>query len=255
MPRGTSLRRPPRPRRSTTKIVSAKAAGNGMSKSLKSRLIIGIDYGTAHTSVAYTHIPGGEDPSYLSLGAQLNNILLVTKWPNGLGAAFVPTVTMYDYTRLRDNVPNLPTWWGYRVQRVIDREGAPSTAHAVHLAKLVLHEAQETVEETRRLKALAQRVGKEGIDLIMDFLQQLYNYLLGEDGYFRGHHAPWLDDSDVEFVFGVPAAWSVSEQQAMVEAAKKVGFTCLSRGSEPEAMAASYLAQHETSLEVGRERD
>jgi molecular chaperone DnaK (HSP70) len=213
-------------------------------------LIIGIDYGTAHTSVAYLHIPRGQDSNHLSLGARLDKVLSVTKWPSGIGAAFVPTVTMYDCAGLRDNVPNLPKWWGYRVQRAIDREGAPDTAHVAHLAKLVLHEAQETAEESRRLKALAQRVGREEIDLIMDFLQQLYDYLLGEDGYFAEHHASWLDDSDIEFVFGVPAAWSIPEQQAMVETAKKVGFDNPSRGSEPEAVGVSYFAQHETSLNV-----
>ena len=222
----------------------------GKAKATRGRLLIGIDYGTAHTSVAYSHIPAEEEASPVSLGARLEKVHLITKWPSGPGTAFVPTVTMYDSAPRRSRAPNLPKWWGYKVQRALDREEAPSTAHAIHLAKLILHEARETEKEANRLKELADKVGREQIDLIMDFLQQLYNYLLGDDGYFKEHHASWLADSDIEFVFGVPAAWSEPEQQAMVEAAKNLGYNAPSRGSEPEAMAASYFAQHETSIEV-----
>jgi hypothetical protein len=222
----------------------------GKAKPTRGRLLVGIDYGTAHTSVAYSHIPAGQDASPGSLGARLERVNLITKWPGGQGTAFVPTVTMYDSAPRRSRAPNLPKWWGYKVQRALDRDEAPCTAHAVHLAKLILHEARETEEEANRLKELADKVGREQIDLIMDFLQQLFDYLLGDDGYFKEHHASWLAGSDIEFIFGVPAAWSEPEQQAMVEAAKKLGYTTSSRGSEPEAMAASYFAQHETSIEV-----
>jgi hypothetical protein len=222
----------------------------GKAKATRGRLLVGIDYGTAQTSVAYSHIPAGQEASPVSLGARLEKVHLITKWPGGPGTSFVPTVTMYDSASRRPRVPNLPKWWGYKVQRALDREEAPSTAHAVHLAKLILHESRETEKEANQLKELADKVGREQIDLIMDFLQQLYNYLLGDDGYFKEHHASWLADSDIEFVFGVPAAWSEPEQQAMVEAAKKIGYNTPSRGSEPEAMAASYFAQHETSIEA-----
>jgi len=158
---------------------------------------------------------------------------------------------MYDSAQRRSRAPNLPKWWGYKVQRALDREEALDTARAVHLAKLILHEARETEKGADRIRHLAEEVERKEIDLIMDFLQQLFNYLLGDDGYFKEHHASWLADSDIDFVFGVPAAWSEPEQQAMVEAAKSLGFTTASRGSEPEAMAASYFAQHETSIEVG----
>jgi molecular chaperone DnaK (HSP70) len=223
----------------------------GKSKAVRGRLLVGIDYGTAHTSVAYSYIPPGQDVSPGSLGARLDRVNLITKWPGGPGTAFVPTVTMYDSAQRRSRAPNLPKWWGYKVQRALDREEAPDTARAVHLAKLILHEARETEKEADRLRHLAEEVGRKEIDLIMDFLQQLYNYLLGDNGYFIEHHASWLADSDIDFVFGVPAAWSEPEQQAMVEAAKSLGFITASRGSEPEAMAASYFAQHETSIEVG----
>lgn len=220
-------------------------------KASRGRLLVGIDYGTAHTSVAYSHIPAGQDGSHGSLGTGLERVNLITKWPGGPGTAFVPTVTMYDSAQRRSRTPNLPKWWGYKAQRALDREEAPNTARAVHLAKLILHESRETEKEASRLGNPAKEIGRNEIDLIMDFLQQLHNYLLGDNGYFKEQHASWLAESDVDFVFGVPAAWSEAEQQAMVEAAKSLGFTAASRGSEPEAMAASYFAQHETSIEVG----
>jgi hypothetical protein len=232
-------------------VSRSESSRKGKSKAAGGRLLVGIDYGTAHTSVAYSYIPAGQDVSPGSLGARLDKVQLITKWPGGPGTAFVPTVTMYDSAQRRSRAPNIPKWWGYKVQRALDREEASGSARAVHLAKLILHEARETEIEASRLRDLAEDVGRKEIDLIMDFLQQLYNYLLGDDGYFKVHHATWLADSDVEFVFGVPAAWSEPEQQAMVEAARSVGFITASRGSEPEAMAASYFAQHETSIEVG----
>jgi hypothetical protein len=68
------------------------------------------------------------------------------------------------------------------------------------LAKLILHEARETEKETDRLRHLAEEEWRKEIDLIVDFLQQLYNYILRDDGYFKEHHASWLVDSDIDFV-------------------------------------------------------
>jgi molecular chaperone DnaK (HSP70) len=219
----------------------------GKGRSSKPRLIVGIDYGTTYTSVAYRYISEGQESSSGSLGAQLRDVQDVQEWPAATETPFVPTVSMYDSAEER---PLIPKWWGYKVARALKREEVPNTAYAVHLAKLILHEARETQRETIRLKELSRNLGKEQIDLIEDFLRQIHNYLLGDAGYFQEHHASYLNDVDIEFVFGVPAAWSEPEQQAMIEAATEVGFTNPSRGSEPEAMATVFFAQHETSLEV-----
>jgi len=214
-------------------------------KSSRSRLLVGIDYGTTYTSVAYAYIKDGQDANLGSLGVRLSEVQHIASWHGPYESPIVPTVTMYD-----SSDPSKPKWWGYKVARAIDREEAPDTANAVHLAKLLLHKARETEKETVRLTGLAQKMGKKDIDLIVDFLRQLYDYLFGDDGYFKQHHASWLDDADIDFVFGVPAAWSEPEQQAMIRAAEEAGFTKPSRCSEPEAMAASYFGPHDSSFEV-----
>ena len=210
-------------------------------------LLIGLDYGTTFTSVAYTYIKDGLASNGGSLEVRLALIEYITSWPAATETPFVPTTTLYD---ANDPEPAQPKWWGYKVAKALDRKSVAANSHEVNLAKLLLHEARETEDVTFRLKMLADDMGKADIDFIGDFLSCLHEFLLGNDGYFRRHHSSWLDDVEIEFILGVPAAWSEPEQQAMIRAAMEAGFENPSRGSEPEAMAAIFLSQHETSLKV-----
>lgn len=219
---------------------------NNQEKS-KSRLIIGIDYGTTYTSVAYKYVKGGEDATSGSLRVQLSAIEAVSSWPGITDTQCVPTQTLYASA---NQGPMEPKWWGYKVGRALQRQEAPPSSHEVRLAKLLLHEARETEEETSQLRELAQRAGKDETDLIRDFLRLIHEYLLGNNGYFQEHHSSWLVDAEIEFIIGVPPAWSEAEQQVMMQTATEAGITNPSRGSEPEAMAAIFFAQHEPSLEV-----
>jgi molecular chaperone DnaK (HSP70) len=168
------------------------------------------------------------------------------KWQGTSETGYTPTTLLY----FPADGGSGPRYWGYKVAKSQNRKDIPEDAYEIRLAKLLLHEARETRQETLRLKEIAQSHGKEDIDFIRDFLHQLHNFLLGEYGYFQQHHSPWLVNTDIEFIIGVPAAWSEPEQQTMIQAAIEAGFENPSRGSEPEAMAAIYFAQHETSLEV-----
>src|SRR5208282_4982496 len=90
----------------------------GKGKASKNRLIIGIDYGTTYTSVAYRYIPDGRESSSGSLGAQLRDVQDVQEWPAATETPFVPTVSMYDSA---EEMPLMPKWWGYRVARALKR--------------------------------------------------------------------------------------------------------------------------------------
>jgi hypothetical protein len=213
----------------------------------KSLLLIGIDYGTTFTSIAYIYIKNGTSVNSGSLGVRLSSIECITSWPGATETGFVPTITLYES---KEPEPSGPKWWGYKVAKALDRGEAPPSAYEIRLAKLLLHEAKETEEETSPLKKIASDTGKEEIDFIGDFLRRLHEFLFGGRGYFKTHHSSWLEDVEIEFVLGMPAAWSEPEQQKMIEVAIGAGIDNPSRGSEPEAMAAIYFAQHETSLKV-----
>jgi hypothetical protein len=213
----------------------------------KSLLLIGIDYGTTFTSIAYIYIKNGISVNSGSLGVRLSSIECITSWPGATETGFVPTTTLYAS---KEPDASDPKWWGYKVAKALDRREAPPTAYEIRLAKLLLHEAKETEEEASRLKKIASDAGKEETEFIEDFLRRLHEFLLGNRGYFKTHHSSWLEDVEIEFILGMPAAWSEPEQQKMIQAAIAAGIENPSRGSEPEAMAAIYFAQHETSLKV-----
>jgi hypothetical protein len=216
-------------------------------KEPKSRLIVGIDYGTTYTSVAYKYIKSGHYATSGTLSVELSAIEAVSSWPGITDTQCVPTVTLYASAGEGSTEPG---WWGYKVARALERQEAGPSSHEVHLAKLLLHEARETHKETQQLRQLAERAGKDEIDFIRDFLRCIYQYLFGENGYFQECHSSWLADAEIEFVIGVPPAWSEAEQQVLIQTAIEAGITNPSRGSEPEAMAAMFFAQHELSLKV-----
>lgn len=185
------------------------------------------------------------------MDVRLSSIDHIISWPGVTETAFVLTTTLYSSI---ENHPGDPKWWGYKVGRALERKETSQSAYEIRLAKLLLHEAKKTKEETLRLKDLAHRAEKRGTELISDFLSHLQKFLFGENGYFREHHSSWLTNVKVEYIMGVPAAWSEPEQAAMIEAAIEAGINNPSRGSEPEAMAGIFFALHETSLKASRFR-
>jgi len=62
----------------------------------KSLLLIGIDYGTTFTSIAYIYIKNGTSVNSGSLGVRLSSIECITSWPGATETGFVPTITLYE---------------------------------------------------------------------------------------------------------------------------------------------------------------
>jgi len=224
----------------------------GEEEAPKQRRVIGIDYGTTLTSVAYACVPAEGIPF---AGAHRLDIQTVLIWPGKAGLAEVPTQTIY-YNDENDD-PKLE--WGFGAQTLQVEARGLTACHPISLAKLLLHTSQETDEETERIRRDAAEIPRTGKQLVQDFLSHLYEYLFCED--VRAPGLLWESEpdfmkhsrkSDIEFVIGVPAAWTEQEQIDVVAAAGRAGFQNASRVSEPEAVATEFFADeaYKSRLEV-----
>jgi hypothetical protein len=208
----------------------------------KQRLVVGIDYGTTFSSVAYACIPAEGIPL---AGSHRPDIQPIMIWPAKTGTAELPTKTVYYNDE--NNDPKLE--WGFGT-RALEPEARGLTAcHPISLAKLLLHSSHETGEETQCIRSYAAEIPRSGKELVEDFLARVYDYLFRDDSRAPGHLWESEPDlmkrfkkSDIEFVVGVPAAWTEQEQIDMVAAAGRAGFQNASRISEPEAVATEFFA-------------
>ena len=179
----------------------------------RQRLIVGVDYGTTLSSVAYASIPIEGFPL---AGPNRPDIQPVMIWPGKTGTAKLPTKAIY-YNDENDD-PKLE--WDFSA-RALETEARGLTAcRTISLAKLLLHPSRETGEETTRLQRCAAEIPKSGKELVEDFLARLYDYLFREDPRAPGHlweSEPELmkrfKTDDIEFVIGVPAAWRESRNK------------------------------------------
>ena len=218
----------------------------------RERLVVGIDYGTTNTSVAYKLSSSDgmpfDGPIHL-------NIQPVEIWPGKSGMTELPTKTIY-FKDAR-NVPGFA--WGFKAETLNVVARKLTDCHYVTLAKLLLHSSPETNEEIRTLRNHTVDIPKPGTELVGDFLAQLHDYLFREDpadpGYFWDSEPNLMKrfrKSDIEFVIGVPAAWTEQEQIDMLAIAERAGFEKSSRVSEPEAVATEFFANeaNEGTLQV-----
>jgi molecular chaperone DnaK (HSP70) len=228
--------------RQTSEMSLPTRQRTGEEEAPKERRVIGIDYGTTFTSVAYACVPAEGIPFD---GAHRPNIQTISTWPVKVGLAEVPTQTIY-YNDENDD-PKLE--WGFGAQTLQVEARGLTACHTISLAKLLLHASQETDEETERIRRDAAEIPRTGKQLVEDFLFHLYDYLFREDARAPGHLWESEPDfmksskkSDIEFVIGVPAAWTEQEQIDMMAAAGRAGFRNASRVSEPEAVATEFFA-------------
>jgi molecular chaperone DnaK (HSP70) len=207
----------------------------------KQRLVVGIDYGTTFSSVAYACIPVEGIPL---AGSHRPDIQPIMTWPVKTGTAELPTKTIY----YNDEKNEAKVEWGFGALALEPEARGLTACRHISLAKLLLHSSQETGEETQSIRRYAAEIPRSGKELVEDFLAYLYDYLFREDAIAPGYLWESEPDlmrrfkkSDIEFVIGVPAAWTEQEQIDMVAAAGRAGFQNASRVSEPEAVATEFF--------------
>src|ERR1700728_1011718 len=106
--------------RQTSEMSLPTRQRTGEGEAPKQRLIVGVDYGTTFSSVAYTTIPAEGFP--LASPNRLD-IQPVVIWPGKIGAAELPTRTIY----YNDENGDLRLEWGFSA-RSLELEARVFTA-------------------------------------------------------------------------------------------------------------------------------
>lgn len=221
-----------------------------------SDLIIGIDFGTTFTGVAYAHAAGvGPITSEADIRRAAEKVSVIRTWP-GRGSQSVektPSILAYNKT---------PPLWGGRVRP----NDEPQIAHF----KLGLQEDITSHYYSENLGLSGGRSVLGGylsnhnwthpklpdmrpVDYARDFLRSINDYVTQEILPTR-YGAKFLQNQTLSYVITVPAIWSDKAKQQTRQAAEEAGIDKdnLTLITEPEA-AALYCATlcDEVDLEPG----
>ncbi|KUI58335.1 hypothetical protein VP1G_05585 [Cytospora mali] len=201
-------------------------------------LVIGIDFGTTYSGVAWA------TASDFNKG-QVN---IVTVWPEGHGEqGKAPTELCYE------EGGNHPTW-GYEI---------PADADPVRWFKLLLLKTEDLEEDVRnsewlvRGRRMMKENGKTAVDFVADYLRALWQHVIDTITRARGESV--VEALSFHVVITVPAIWKGYARQAMEDAAKKAGIldwrpagkTSLSFAPEPEAAALATLTEQGGGVKQG----
>ncbi|KAE8364462.1 hypothetical protein BDV27DRAFT_128405 [Aspergillus caelatus] len=205
------------------------------------KIIVGVDYGTTFTGASYVS----------SKGTELSDVIVISTWP---GPSRVTDTVFKTPSRIAyptDNPRISKTRWGYQVE--------PGMA-GYSWTKLLLDQStpltkydDATLESASQAGILRLPEGKTAIDIVSDYLAEIYQYILGVIS--KQITEEELSITPLEFWFTVPAIWSDQAQDATKAAAQRAGFgASLERPrdeifliSEPEAAAITALKKYSTN--------
>jgi molecular chaperone DnaK (HSP70) len=212
-------------------------------------LVIGIDFGTTYTGVAYAISSNTTEPLTLArTRSLLNRMVLVTQWPtaDGLNTDKTPSVLAYDKA-----TGAMVAWGGIVMNR--HEMNRRKTWQVTHF-KLGL-EVNVRRHYTRG-SALAQSEGngfldesdwqhpslpnKSAVDFTADFLRAVHDFLKS-DQVLRNQFGPeFMSRLTLSYALTVPAIWSDKAKEASRQAALRAGIpeNRLTLITEPEAAAA-----------------
>ncbi|KAF4419189.1 actin-like ATPase domain-containing [Fusarium acutatum] len=202
-----------------------------MGGTLRSQLIVGIDFGTTYSGVCWATTEGQK------------KLQLITDWPNPstpiANAEKVPSTISYKDGRVNN--------WGFGVD--VDEE---------HLRwfKLLLEPEStysQAVKEVHQSNKLLGTMDKTAEQVVSDYLREIWNYT---KEHIRKHLIvqDWEKSFAVRVVLTVPAIWSLTAKDKTLKAAALAGLpTNIQLVSEPEAAAlATFKEKAEDGvLQVG----
>jgi hypothetical protein len=231
---------------------SIDSALERLSLNSTSQLVIGIDFGTTYTGVAFAHSSIGIKGTRLTSGSQsdldavLEKIAVIKNWPNANQqfAEKTPSVMAYENGK--------PVAWGGQLKR----------AHKTRIVCFKLG-LQEGARQHYQAEDSASLLGgfindpnwkhpdlpdKTAIDIAADYLALVGDFVInnvlksqyGED---------FLKNQQISYALTIPAIWSDKAKDATRQVAEKAGIPMdrMILITEPEA-AAQYCAT--TCLEV-----
>ncbi|KAK6508724.1 hypothetical protein TWF506_010802 [Arthrobotrys conoides] len=184
------------------------------------RLIVGVDFGTISSSVAWASL---QDPDEISI---------IDIWPS-MGI------------HPRDSVPSRISYlegstvnfnWGYDI---------PPTAKSFDWFKLLLESDDPYIREQVDLPP-----GLNPTDLVTDFLSGLYTFTMETLQMKKGPQ--YMRSVEIDFVFTVPTIWTKDTQLKIQRCAEDAGFSSghkLTTISELEAVAIYIIGQCQLTLD------
>ncbi|KAJ6191674.1 hypothetical protein N7519_001695 [Penicillium mononematosum] len=176
------------------------------------KLVVGVDYGTTFTCIAYVLIRAGDQ-----MGSE--NISIIKQWPSSLGEQpSAPSLISYR----QDGGPHL---WGFEVNPEM---------RSYAWTKLLLDRNpqrdefdDDLLERVTGSEILRLPNQKEAGEAVADYLSRIYSHIQ--------HHiskkVPELGSSNgdlsrvpIDFWFTTPARWSGNTQFLMRQAIQRAGF-------------------------------
>jgi molecular chaperone DnaK (HSP70) len=231
---------------------SIDSALERLSLNSTSQLVIGIDFGTTYTGVAFAHSSIGIKGARITSGTQsdldavLEKIAVVKAWPNANQqfAEKTPSIMAYENGK--------PVAWGGQLKR----------AHKTRIAcfKLGLQEGARQHYQAEDSAALLggyindpnwkhpDLPNKTAIDIAADYLALVGDFVI--NNVLRSRFGEeFLKNEQISYALTIPAIWSDKAKDATKQVAEKAGIPMdrMILITEPEA-AAQYCAT--TCLEV-----
>ncbi|PUU75810.1 hypothetical protein B9Z19DRAFT_1152327 [Tuber borchii] len=202
------------------------------------RLVVGVDFGTTYSGLAYIHTT---EPDY-------KNIEVIDSWPGrgNTNHAKVPTEISYSESGAT---------WGYDIPPNGIRHGFFKLLLDVNAAATQYDNPRLATSNPQSMESSYANIplpaGKTAAETTTDYLKLLYTHLMKT---LQQRFICTLYNTPIQFVLTTPAIWSHEAQNATCQAAKDAGFTSragdtLTMVSEPEAAASYCLKEfyHERS--------
>jgi molecular chaperone DnaK (HSP70) len=214
----------------------------------QSDLVVGIDFGTTFTGVAYAH-SGQIIRDDATRAAE--KVEVIKSWPSANLAYTEKTASVIAYNT------NPPTWGGSVKQRDHPQVAhfklglqQNASAHYLGRASGSLHSALSFLDPNWKHPQLPQ---KAAVDYAADYLTCIHKYV--KDVFFpRQFGSVFLRNQQISYVITVPAIWKDAAKALTRQAAVRAGIPerKLELITEPEA-AALYCATicHEVDLTDG----
>ncbi|EXJ56682.1 hypothetical protein A1O7_07026 [Cladophialophora yegresii CBS 114405] len=186
----------------------AKASRDAAKAKAAIRIIVGVDFGTTYSGVAF-----------VTSTKSFKDVEVIQKWPGGLTAIAQKVPSLIAYAEENHDAGNEDRW-GYDVD---------SGLLSCSWFKLLLDENTQKTEFDDPLlqKAVGKSLmrikpGKDAKDVTTDFLRLLHDYIMSQMQKAIGKTA--LEQTAFRFQFTLPAVWSLHARESTLAAARDAGF-------------------------------
>ncbi|KAH8647033.1 Hsp70 family protein-like protein [Tricladium varicosporioides] len=193
------------------------------------RLIIGLDFGTTYSGIAY-----GFSSSHKG------GPIAILEWPGAKGRTFMKAPTTIRY----DDHDKKSFKWGYE----LDQYGSEK----IEGIKLLLdpEQTKPLYVPTTDTKAELQKLGKPPVEVASDYIGAIYKHAMNKIE--KQWPADFLSMLQKKFILSVPAVWSDKAKDSTLRAARQAGIHNVDLIKEPEAAALYTLHDvKDKALKIG----